>query len=121
MRHPDLIMRQRLALVDREGALLRRLAALERENRLLRLALATRAARAAAHFSKRNASRQLEADRLDAAITAVLAGHPRAHELTARQIREQLAHDGYSPLPSLRAFQWHLKGLRGGDCKAGHG
>lgn len=66
-----------------------------------------------------NDDRKAEANRLDAAISRLLDGHPRADELTARQIREALAHDGFSPLPAERTVRLHLAEIRGNGNAGG--
>lgn len=60
-----------------------------------------------------NASRRAEADCLKAEIAKLLDGHPRADELTARQIREALKCAEYTPLPAERTVRLHLARIRG--------
>lgn len=64
-------------------------------------------------LAKRNDQRKADGRRLDEALADLLRDHPRAAELTARQIRDALDHEGFSPLPAERTVRLHLAAVRG--------
>jgi hypothetical protein len=60
-----------------------------------------------------NAARQANAERLRAQIARTLDGHPRAAELTAKQVRNALEHARFQPLPAERTVRLYLEKMRG--------
>ena len=60
-----------------------------------------------------NASRQTHAQRLREAIASILAMDPRAHDLTAKEVRRALERRGFDRLPAERTLRLHLAAVRG--------
>ncbi len=65
---------------------------------------------------QRNARRQAESERLQAAIATTLTQVPHREVITAKEALRALARAGWTSLPSVRTVQRHLDALRHTVC-----
>lgn len=87
------------------GRILERLAALEAK-------LATEGQQPRP-LRQRNATRQVNGERLRKAIADVVAKHTGPGPMSAKTVLRGLERSGVSPLPSDRTVRWHMRALRG--------